>query len=657
MGKLFNSRVLLIIPIIFLIVVVLRICYTYNDTIEREYAFAKKEAEVLNSYAITHRAYYQNLFIRKSISLNEKTLPALPAFSSREISKTFSKENPLNITIKTVSDRARNPKNQADEDELKAINFFKTNKGIKTYFSDKNNDFYQYAYALKIENKCLKCHGAKEKAPKFIQKNYSQAYNYKLAQVRGIQSIKIPKDHLHHYFLINFFQSIAYDIVLLIALFLAIFYLIKKSKTINDFLGNEVELKTKELKNMLEFDRLTTLPNRLKLMQDIENQKNEKHKHLALINIDGFKDINDFYGHDIGDIVIKETAQAIRKICTNKKSNIYKLPSDEYALFTTMEISKIKFLELINNIVETIQETKFHIADNSIFITLSCGLASNEELLLTKADIALQSSKRENKNIVYYDTSFDTKAKISKNIEGIALLKEAIKNNKIVPYFQPIYNVHTDKIEKYECLARIILEDGRVIPPFEFLDIAIKSKLYPEITKAIITKSFEFFKDKKYEFSINLSINDVLNRRTVAFIAEALEEFDEPQRVVFEILESDKIGNYQQLKEFIKDIKRFNSKFALDDFGSGYSNFAHILELNIDYLKIDASLVKYITTDNNSRVITKTIINFASSLGLKTIAEFVEDKDSLEMLEKMGVDFIQGYYIGKPDSKLNRDFD
>jgi len=103
--------------------------------------------------------------------------------------------------------------------------------------------------------------------------------------------------------------------------------------------------------------------------------------------------------------------------------------------------------------------------------------------------------------------------------------------------------------------------------------------------------------------------------------------------------------------------KKLNSKFALDDFGSGYSNFAHILELNIDYLKIDASLVKYITTDNNSRVITKTIINFASNLGLKTIAEFVEDQDSLEMLKKMGIDFIQGYYIGKPDSKLNSDFD
>jgi EAL domain-containing protein (putative c-di-GMP-specific phosphodiesterase class I) len=110
------------------------------------------------------------------------------------------------------------------------------------------------------------------------------------------------------------------------------------------------------------------------------------------------------------------------------------------------------------------------------------------------------------------------------------------------------------------------------------------------------------------------------------------------------------------MKGFIKEVKRYGCKIAIDDFGSGYSNFSHIFELNVDYLKIDGSLVKFITTDESSRVIVKTIVNFASNLGLKTIAEFVEDRDSLELLEKMGVDFIQGYYIGKPSSDLCEDF-
>ena len=134
-----------------------------------------------------------------------------------------------------------------------------------------------------------------------------------------------------------------------------------------------------------------------------------------------------------------------------------------------------------------------------------------------------------------------------------------------------------------------------------------------------------------------------------------MEGFNNPSRIVFEILETEEIENYSELKDFIKKVKQFGCQIAIDDFGSGYSNFAHILELNIDYLKIDASLVKYISTDDNSKKITQTIINFAKDLGMKTIAEFVEDEVSLNMLESMGCDYIQGYYIGKPQKGLKND--
>lgn len=210
----------------------------------------------------------------------------------------------------------------------------------------------------------------------------------------------------------------------------------------------------------------------------------------------------------------------------------------------------------------------------------------------------------------------------------------------------------TKQIDKYEALVRIIKDDGTVLSPFSFLDIAIKSKLYPHITKAMITKSFDFFQDKTYEFSVNLSIDDILNPSTTEFIIEKIKTFPEPQRIVFEILESDEIQDYEKLKEFIFTIKEYGCKFALDDFGSGYSNFAHVLTLNIDFLKIDSSLVKDITTNENSKAITQTIIHFASTLGLETIAEYVEDKESFEMLEGLGVDYIQGYYIGKPQEDL-----
>lgn len=648
MQNIFNNKVLKLIPIIFFIILVLKIGYSYNDMENKKYEFAKKEAEVLKNYAISNRNYYQNLFIDGTIKLDADTLKAFPAYSSNIISNTFSRNNALGISIKTVSDRPMGD-NMADASELKAIKYFNENIKEKEYFSNENEKYYQYANVLKVNNSCLKCHGKKEDAPVFIKNTYKNAYDYKIGELRGIISIKIPTKNLNDYYLSNFIKSVIYDLILLFLLFLGINYLLSKSKKINSLLKMEIQEKSIELKNTLLYDRLTHLPNRLKLIEDLE--KNSKNVHLSLINIDRFKDINYLYGYKVGDEILKQVAQTMQEFSQDEVT-VYKLPTDEFGVLETKNISEHEFLQIIKNLINKIQETIFTIDLHSIFVTLSSGIASNDDSLIIKANSALGLAKKKTQSIVVYDKSLDTKKKILQNNDGILMLKEAIKNDTITPYYQPIYNTHTKKIEKYESLVRIILDNGDLIAPFHFLDIAIKSKLYPEITNTMIRKSFEYFKDKKYEFSLNISILDIENKKTLKYLLDAIKKFPEPNRIVFEILESDKIDNYEKLKEFISAIKKYGCKFAIDDFGSGYSNFAHILELNVDYLKIDASLIKYITTDNNSRVITKTIINFASSMGLKTIAEYVEDKDSLDVLEKMGINYIQGYYVGKPEKEI-----
>lgn len=655
MSSLLNDKILKIIPLIFLIVIIFKIIYTYHDTKKREYEFAKQESQLLYEYVSANRGYHRNLFNEKVLELDSNTLQVLPAFSSNIISSEFSKNNPLDITVKTVSDRAMDAANLANKDELKAIEYFRNNPDQTEYFSDENDKFYQYANVLKIDETCLRCHGKKEDAPQIIQDNYDNAYDYKIGEVRGVISINVPTKHIKKYFLEIFFYSIAYDMVLFVFLFVGIYFLVGQSKKLNRMLEIKVREKTQQLKNSLLLERLTLLPNRLKLIDDITNSTNSEQMHLALINIDRFQDINDLYGFKTGDDILKQIAQTIKKLCVNHDS-IYKLPNDDYAIFTTMKIPQREFIEKVQKIINEIQETKFKADDNTVFITLSCGIASNEEALIIKANVALQIAKNNTKGIVTYDSSLDTTEQISLNNEALSMLKEAIQEDRVVPYFQPIYNTHTKKIEKYESLARIILENDEVVAPFVFLDIAIKAKLYPEITKAMIRKSFEYFEDKEYEFSINISIHDIQNKKTMDYLKDKIEKFPDPQRVVFEILENDKVENYEILKNFINEMKKYGCKIAIDDFGSGYSNFSHIFELHVDYLKIDASLVKFITTDENSRVIVKTIINFASNLGLKTIAEFVEDKDSLDLLEKMGIDFIQGYYIGKPQPELNSDF-
>ena len=196
MQSIFNNKILRLIPIIFFITLVLKISYTYNDIENIKYEFAKKEAEVLKNYALSNRTYYQKLFTDGVIKLNSDTLLALPAYSSNIISHNFSKNNALGISLKAVSDRPMG-NNMADNSELKAIKYFNENVQAKEYFSDENDKYYQYANVLKVEKSCLRCHGKKEDAPVFIKNTYENAYNYKVGEIRGILSIKIPTKSLN----------------------------------------------------------------------------------------------------------------------------------------------------------------------------------------------------------------------------------------------------------------------------------------------------------------------------------------------------------------------------------------------------------------------------------------------------------------------------
>ena len=434
--------------------------------------------------------------------------------------------------------------------------------------------------------------------------------------------------------------------------------IVDKDDKIVEFLSPRVDItelveKKEELERSLVTDNLTNLPNRNQLIKDVIKYDELECINLALINIDRFKEINDFYGYDIADKVLLQVAYKLQDLASKIGFKVYKLPSDEYAVFSSTCGDPHDFHKYIKGIIDDLMQTKFEIKDQEIIIHVSCGIATNARPIMVKADMALQRAKSSKKNLVEYDDSLDMEKNISENIKGISMIKSAIKNNQIVPYFQPIYNLETNKIEKYESLARIVEDDSNVILPLSFIDIAIKSKLYPNITRAILFKTFEFFKDKDYEFSINCSMEDISNRAVVQYILDNLKEFKHPEKVVFELLETEEVKDYKILKDFIDQVKKFGSKIAVDDFGSGYSNFAHILELNIDYLKIDSSLVRNILTDRNSKIITQSIINFAKDMGVKTIAEFVEDKESMELLREMGADYIQGYYIGEPADGLN----
>jgi EAL domain-containing protein (putative c-di-GMP-specific phosphodiesterase class I) len=185
------------------------------------------------------------------------------------------------------------------------------------------------------------------------------------------------------------------------------------------------------------------------------------------------------------------------------------------------------------------------------------------------------------------------------------------------------------------------------------MDVAKLSRLYLKLTRRIIKKAFEYFKDKPYEFSVNVSMDDITDLPTKNYILDLLRNFPEPSRVVFEILETEEITEFNIVNAFATEVKSMGAKLAIDDFGSGFSNYDYIIKLNVDFLKIDSSLIKNIDTDEDIAIVVESIIYSAKRLGLKTIAEFVHSQEVMDKVKELGVDYIQGYHIDQPLSDIS----
>lgn len=428
-----------------------------------------------------------------------------------------------------------------------------------------------------------------------------------------------------------------------------LFNLIKTSsdelEDMNLKLTNMVEEKIDEIQIQYYTDSLTHLPNRLKLIKDISSSTGLK---LALIDINSFNEINDFYGNDIGDKLLISFGDKIDKFGKANNFNVYRVNSDVFAILTDKNTEGKLFIDKVSGLQSNLKHVVFQCDNQRLFINTSIGMAIDEDNLFEKAGMALNYSKLHNKEIQVYYEELSIVKEYENNLAWIKKLNEAIEDDRIVPYFQPIYNNKTCKIEKYEALIRMIDENGKVISPFAFLEISRKAHIYPELTRIMINKSFEKFKDKDFQFSINLLVEDILNTETTALIFKKLDDKNIAKNAVFEIVETEGIENFQEVIEFINTVHSYGSKIAIDDFGTGYSNFKYLTELNVDYIKIDGSIIKNICNDKTSELVTETIVNFAFKLGTDVIAEFVSNKDVYEKVSEMGIDFSQGYYFSEP---------
>ena len=445
-------------------------------------------------------------------------------------------------------------------------------------------------------------------------------------------------------------MTVIVDSILLIVLLSPVLYFFLRRPLL--LYITDLKRSEEEIGELATTERLTKLLNRFSFEKD---EKELNHPVLFLINIDGFSHINGFYGIEVGDLILKEFAVRLKGLIPeNLNANIYKLGGDDFGvLFEHNPGFDPK--ALAEKMVTEIEKRDFMYQDYNISLSISIGI-SRERPVLEKADMVLHYLKRYTR-LKYreYSEELSLYKNISENMRVLNILKKAISRDAVVAYFQPIVNNQTGRIEKYECLVRVIDEEGNVLSPSSFLQVAKEARLYGEITKRMIERGVAAFKDKDYEFSINISVEDINDREIEEFMTMVLKKSPEMAcRTTFEIIESEGIENYEIVRDFIQKVKEYGCKIAIDDFGAGYSNFGHTMQLNIDYLKIDASLIKEIDKNEKSQILTETIVNYAKRLGIKTIAEYVHSEEVHKKVKALGVDYSQGYYIGAPQPTIEQ---
>lgn len=407
-------------------------------------------------------------------------------------------------------------------------------------------------------------------------------------------------------------------------------------------------------------DPLTNTFNR-NYLEEIEHVLNLEKYSVAILDLDKFKIINDTYGHKTGDYILSHVS-TIFKDSIRESDILVRYGGEEFLLLInkrdkTATETKINICERIRN---NVAKENFSYDGNDIKVTVSIGvhkhpsLEKNLQEAIKIADKMLYEAKSSGRNkIVIYDEKLNSLSLASSSSKYLSFVKEALAEDRVTCHYQPIYNHRTGEIFKYEALVRIISKDGKVIMPMSFMPQIKLTNVHYKLTQRVLSTVFEKFKDNQKLVSININFSDLIHPDIEESIVKTLKSnHNLASRVTFEILESDEIENIELFKQKIHLLHSLKAKVSIDDFGSGYSNFKSVIDIEANFLKIDGSLIKNIDINSKDFKVVKSIVHFAAQSNMQTIAEFVHSKEVYEKLLLLDIDYMQGYYISKPEPHL-----
>ena len=416
----------------------------------------------------------------------------------------------------------------------------------------------------------------------------------------------------------------------------------------------------KELEYLAMHDGLTGLYNRvcfeteLKKFSATASRGNGPHA-LLYLDLDRFKVINDTLGHHHGDMVLRNIASLVSSRL--REGDFFaRIGGDEFALLIPNIDQEMAFV-LASNICKLLDDYQCKIESATFKINCSIGIAeingdkypANE--YMKQADIALYAAKKMGRNLAHiYSEQDSLSTELKTSLEWARTLHQAVAEDSLVLHFQPIININSKKIAYYEALVRLKL-NGEIVPPGEFIPALEREGYMSLLDRQVISKAI--YSLAKYpalsKIAVNLSAQGFSDERLLPLIQSKLKEYSvDANCLIFELTESASLSNITATQKMVEKLSSLGCDFSIDDFGTGFSTFNYLKQLPAQSVKIDGSFIVDLAKNSVDGALVKAIYEVASALGKKTVAEFVENEETLQILADIGVNYAQGYHIGKP---------
>ncbi|HDO34485.1 MAG TPA: EAL domain-containing protein, partial [Chromatiales bacterium] len=419
-----------------------------------------------------------------------------------------------------------------------------------------------------------------------------------------------------------------------------------------------------------EHDSLTGLSNRYAFQQELDRLVARVTRSGAVcavfyIDLDQFKYINDTLGHAAGDRLLVEISTLVSSRV--REGDLFaRFGGDEFTLLLD-NVDEERAIRAAENVRALVGEYRFLEGGNSFNVTCSVGVAMvNEQVqsadeVLSHADIACNIAKAQGRNRVnLYNPADRDKAGMAEDMGWAARVREMLEQDRFQLVFQPIVAIADGRVHDYEVLMRMPCDDGQVILPGGFMPAAERFGLIHRLDRWMVRQAIQRLAQLRASgtpvcFSVNLSGRAFEDDGLLPLIRRMLEQTQlDPAWLTFEITETAAIANLAAAVRFIRALKEIGCRFALDDFGAGFCSFTYLKHLPVDKLKIDGSFVQGLAGAPVDQAMVRSLNQVAHALGKVTIAEYVEDARTLRLLQEYGVDYAQGFYLGRPEAEIVR---